>query len=85
MLVQTLITDYFPIVINKKLNKKRKFLQDNELYKSIYSDNLNKKIKVYGGYNPETDSWHCLECGDDMGPNNPRQLCGKYFCYNYDL
>lgn len=24
----------------------------------------------------------CLECGEDMGLNNPRQLCGKYMCYN---
>jgi len=22
----------------------------------------------------------CAECGDDMGPINPRQLCGKYMC-----
>lgn len=24
----------------------------------------------------------CLECGDDMGPSNPRQLCGKIYCRN---
>lgn len=24
----------------------------------------------------------CLECGEDMGIHNPRQLCGKTFCYN---
>lgn len=24
----------------------------------------------------------CLECGEDMGLNNPRQLCGKTKCYN---
>ena len=23
----------------------------------------------------------CLECGADMGVNNPRQLCGKRRCY----
>ena len=23
----------------------------------------------------------CLECGVDMGRSNPRQLCGKTFCY----
>lgn len=42
--------------------------------------------KVFG-YNETTDSWHCIECGIDMGPNNPRQLCGKTFCCNivYDL
>jgi len=24
----------------------------------------------------------CLECGIDMGPTNPRQLCGKWRCDN---
>ncbi|ADO67450.1 hypothetical protein crov416 [Cafeteria roenbergensis virus] len=22
----------------------------------------------------------CVECGADMGPSNPRQLCGKTYC-----
>ena len=55
-----------------------------DYYKSS-SDSENKTVKqkkVYG-YNDKTDSWHCLECGDDMGPMNPRQLCGKTYCYNY--
>ena len=34
------------------------------------------------GYNDKTGSWHCLTCGVDMGINNPRQLCRKYFCEN---
>ena len=38
--------------------------------------------KVYG-YNNETDSWHCIQCGVDMGRGNPRQLCGKWICYNF--
>ena len=32
------------------------------------------------GYNIKTKSWHCLECGIDMGQNNSRQLCGKSRC-----
>lgn len=24
----------------------------------------------------------CVECGVDMGYMNPRQYCGKTFCYN---
>ena len=24
----------------------------------------------------------CVECGIDMGPQNPRQLCGKWRCVN---
>ena len=26
--------------------------------------------------------FHCTECGEYMGPQNPRQLCGKTRCYN---
>ena len=74
MLVQTLITDYY--------RKKRKFSYDIDLCEINYLEKLNeknKKGKVYG-FNPETNSWHCLECGVDMGIYNPRQLCGKYYC-----
>lgn len=38
------------------------------------------KKKVYG-YCNKTGSWHCIECGQDMGPQNPIQLCGKTYCY----
>lgn len=41
----------------------------------------NLSDKIYG-YNEETGNWHCLECGDNMG-DNPRQLCGKSYCFNY--
>lgn len=40
-----------------------------------------RKRKVYG-YCNKTCSWHCLICGENMGPNNPRQLCGKTYCHN---
>jgi len=90
MLIQTLITDYFTICSNNKMKqtkktqsfitnyfeKKRKNIDDCN-----YITNKKNKIKVYG-YNPETDSWHCLECGVDIGSQNPRQLCGKYYCLN---
>lgn len=39
------------------------------------------KKKVYG-YNSITGSWHCLQCGANMGKHNPRQLCGKIYCNN---
>lgn len=38
------------------------------------------KKKIIFGFNKKTNSWHCLNCGIDMGPNNPRQLCGKTYC-----
>lgn len=71
---QTVIYDYF-----KKLEKIPE--------KQPITDHLESKSveptfgRVYG-YNEKTNSWHCLECGDDMGPTNPRQLCGKYYCKN---
>ena len=30
----------------------------------------------------EEDTNNCIECGEDMGPQNPRQLCGKTYCKN---
>ena len=41
------------------------------------------KKKRVKGYNSETGSWHCVECGVDMGEMNPRQYCGKWTCYGY--
>jgi len=51
-----------------------------DYYSKIIS--LNSKEKKVYGYNKETQSWHCIECGIDMGPNNPRQLCDKTHCFN---
>jgi hypothetical protein len=45
-------------------------------------DYLNISEELVYGYNPKTDSWHCLECGIDMGKCNPRQLCRKTYCEN---
>lgn len=75
--IQTFVSDYYCI-------KKRKFSHYIDFCKINYfdeiNDNNNNKNKVCG-YNPESDSWHCLECGVNMGPQNPRQLCGKYYCH----
>lgn len=37
-----------------------------------------------GGLFDASGQWinRCLECGVDMGPQNPRQLCGKRYCAN---
>jgi len=40
-------------------------------------------IKKIYGYDSENNNWHCIECGANMGPNNPRQLCGKSICIQY--
>ena len=62
---QTYITQFF---IEKK--EKEKEIENEK-------DIKNEKIR---GYNPHTDSWHCTECGIDMGKMNSRQLCGKIYC-----
>ena len=28
---------------------------------------------------------YCVDCGSDMGRQNPRQLCGKTYCINKDI
>ena len=33
-------------------------------------------------YYSSEESNYCLDCGVDMGPMNPRQLCGKWYCLN---
>ena len=71
---QTFITDYF-----SSKRKKKKYITDYFKKKS----KPNKKNDIIYGYNSETESWHCTSCGLDMGKMNPRQLCGKYFCYYY--
>jgi hypothetical protein len=55
-----------------------------DFYKPIKSDKnkLNKSNPIIRGYNSETGDNHCLVCGISMGPNNPRQLCGKTWCPN---
>lgn len=31
----------------------------------------------------EEEKNYCMECGEDMGPQNPRQLCGKTYCRTF--
>jgi len=75
MMRQSLITEYFSSIETKSKRKIQLLTTDY-----VESEYIYKPI-VYG-YNSETDSWHCLACGEDMGQMNPRQLCGKIYCYN---
>ncbi len=63
-------------IINHLIQTKQTYITD------YFQKTPKKENKVYG-YNSKTNSWHCLECGVDMGPNNPRQLCGKSRCIGY--
>jgi len=72
-----------------KNNTKNTLSNENKLKQTLITDYFvknNQKLpeKVYG-YNEKTDSWHCLTCGEDMGSQNPRQLCGKWYCQNFYL
>ncbi len=79
-MVQTLITNYFH-QSNKKSYKI--FKNNNKIYQNNdIKENTIIKNTIIRGYNLETDSWHCIECGIDMGPCNPRQLCKKTYCGN---
>jgi len=52
-------------------------------------NNIGNHIMSYMLNNPEylenLEINPCLICGEDMGPNNPRQLCGKTHCYLEEL
>ena len=52
---------------------------NNQFYLDIENiiNNLEKSI------NSNTNGFinRCTECNIDMGPHNPRQLCGKYYCH----
>ena len=60
--------------------KKQKIMQEKIEEQKQEQEQKQVKNDIIRGYNPETDSWHCSECGVDMGSINPRQLCGKYYC-----
>ena len=52
-----------------------------EITNNIKSDNTNNDDFNYSYQDDEIKNL-CLDCGIDMGPTNPRQLCGKTHCNN---
>jgi hypothetical protein len=76
---QRKITDFFSNVkkeiriVKKEITIVKKNSQEND-------DILDLQIIRNEESDEETLSWYCLECGIDMGPQNPRQLCGKWCC-----
>ena len=57
-------------------------MQTSNYRQTLITDYFFKEEKKVFGLNPKTNSWHCIECGINMGPQNPRQLCGKTVCLN---
>lgn len=59
------------------INEDDDIILTDEEYDDNYHTNIdpiNDDIEDYNGENK------CIECGVDMGPHNPRQLCGKTYC-----
>ena len=50
---------------------------NNKLKQTLITDYFYKENKEKSNY--------CVDCGVDMGPQNPRQLCGKTICEKIDL
>ena len=72
---QSLITEYYDLKSIKIDNPDKDSI---DLVIDLKYENDHKNSY---GYNEKTGNWHCLECGENMG-NNPRQLCGKSYCFN---
>ena len=78
---QRKITDFFDnvkkeiTIVKKEITIVKKNSNEND-------DILDLQIIRNDESDTETLSWYCLECGIDMGPQNPRQLCGKWRCRN---
>lgn len=50
------------------------------LRQTLITDFYQKKNQIKKGYCEKTECWHCTICGINIGKDNPRQLCGKYYC-----
>jgi len=66
---------------------KRKF--ENISHYNFYKDDIKcKKIKLNESEDKKDDNIEyknlCVICKIDLGPHNPRQLCGKTYCYFED-
>ena len=57
----------------------------NKILNKVKKTNIIGKKKKNNKYIKEIKNL-CVECGIDMGPENPRQLCYKTYCpnINYD-
>ena len=53
-----------------------------EFFSKKYGRTINKDTLSYNNTKEEESKNLCLICNIDMGPHNPRQLCGKTKCTN---
>jgi hypothetical protein len=79
---QRKITDFFSNVKKEIIIVKKEIIIVKKNNSQENDDILDLQIIRNDESDAETLSWYCLECGIDMGPQNPRQLCGKWRCSN---
>ena len=60
-------------VYKKEENTKEENTKEENEYETF-------RFHPLSGWDEENNTWRCIECGVSMGPNNPRQLCGKSRC-----
>lgn len=70
-------------ISSSRFFEKHNILLSYKLYMNIDPEELEIKLEdltlaIFTRRNEYIN--RCLECGIDMGPQNPRQLCGKSFC-----
>lgn len=61
-----------------KLDNNSKFYLNYEKMK----EDLDNMIMTILERNSHFEKNLCIECGEDIGIDNPRQLCGKTYCIN---
>ena len=59
-------------------------LIENDTNTYLNIDNILSDFKYSVEKNSEGFMNRCLECNEDMGRTNPRQLCGKTYCHKKD-
>lgn len=81
----------FESMNEEQINKIKKVLNDTNLLELLKNEldcyldqSLERELVEVIEDNIKSQINKCLECGCDMGENNPRQLCGKTFCYLSD-
>ena len=71
---------------NLDSDEKSEFLEPDVGYSNIYHRDIELGCMCEDCLKEEhkEDKYEnrCMECGEDMGPQNPRQLCGKTYCRN---
>ena len=81
-------------IFNKKNIIDSSNLSCNQILHSLI-DNIQNETSTYLNHNEIIEDFkmllvkhqegvmnRCVQCGTDMGISNPRQLCGKTYCYN---